>query len=66
MARAGRCACLARAIPSALSPVVAAVNRYGSLRDRTLLVLALHTGLRPEELCRLQPTHVHLGRRAGT
>jgi len=45
--------------------LLAAVSQHGSLRDRTLLVLALHTGLRAEELCRLQPTHVHLGRRSG-
>jgi integrase/recombinase XerC len=45
--------------------LVAAVSQHGSLRDRTLLVLALHTGLRAEELCRLRPDHVHLGRRSG-
>jgi integrase/recombinase XerD len=45
--------------------LVAAVSQHGSLRDRTLLVLALHTGLRAEELCRLRRDHVHLGRRSG-
>jgi len=45
--------------------LVAAVSQHGSLRDRTLLVLALHTGLRAEELCRLKPDQVHLGRRSG-
>lgn len=45
--------------------LVAAVTQYGSLRDRTLVVVALHTGLRAEELCRLKPEHVHLGRRSG-
>ncbi|HLZ22361.1 MAG TPA: tyrosine-type recombinase/integrase [Ktedonobacterales bacterium] len=45
--------------------LVAAVSQHGSLRDRTLLILALHTGLRAEELCRLKREHVHLGRRSG-
>jgi integrase/recombinase XerC len=45
--------------------LIAAVTQSGTLRDRTLLVLALHTGLRAEELCRLKPEHVHLGRRSG-
>ncbi len=45
--------------------LVAAVSQHGTLRDHTLLVLALHTGLRAEELCRLQPKHVHVGRRSG-
>jgi integrase/recombinase XerD len=45
--------------------LVAAVSQHGSLRDRTLLVVALHSGLRAEELCGLKPEHVHLGRRSG-
>jgi integrase/recombinase XerC len=45
--------------------LVAAVSHYGTVRDRTLLILALHTGLRAEELCRLQPKNVHVGRRSG-
>lgn len=45
--------------------LVAAVERYGSLRDRTLIVLALHTGLRAEELCNLGPSHVKLAKRSG-
>ncbi len=45
--------------------LVAAVERYGSLRDRTLIVVALHSGLRAEELCNLKPHHVKLGRRSG-
>jgi len=45
--------------------LLAAVMQSGTLRDRTLLVLALHTGLRAEELCRLKREHVHLGRRSG-
>ncbi len=45
--------------------LVAAVERYGSPRDRTLIVVALHTGLRSEELCGLKPTHVKVARRSG-
>jgi integrase/recombinase XerC len=45
--------------------LVAAATQQGSLRDRTLLVVALHTGLRAEELCGLTPGAVHLGRRSG-
>lgn len=45
--------------------LVAAVERYGSLRDRTLIVAALHTGLRAEELCGLKPSHVKLAKRSG-
>jgi integrase/recombinase XerC len=45
--------------------LVAAVERYGSMRDRTLIVVALHSGLRAEELCNLKPHHVKLGKRSG-
>jgi integrase/recombinase XerC len=45
--------------------LVAAVERYGSARDRTLVVVALHTGLRAEELCGLKPSHVKVGKRSG-
>jgi integrase/recombinase XerC len=45
--------------------LLGAVTQFGSLRDRTLVVVALHTGLRAEELCRLRPEYVHLGRRSG-
>lgn len=44
---------------------MAAVSQHGNLGDRTLLIVALHTGLRAEELCGLKPEHVHLGRRSG-
>jgi integrase/recombinase XerC len=47
------------------SALVSAAERYGSLRDRTLIVVALHSGLRAEELCNLQPHHVKLGKRSG-
>lgn len=45
--------------------LVSATERYGSLRDRTLIVVALHSGLRAEELCNLKPHHVKLGKRSG-
>jgi integrase/recombinase XerC len=45
--------------------LMAAVSQHGSLRDRTMLIVALHTGLRAEELCGLKREHVHLGRRGG-
>lgn len=45
--------------------LVAAVERYGSLRDRTLIVVALHTGLRSEELCGLKPSHMKVAKRSG-
>ena len=44
---------------------MAAVERYGSLRDRTLIVVGLHTGLRSEELCGLKPSHVKMAKRSG-
>ncbi len=45
--------------------LVTAVTTYGSLRDRALLILALHTGLCAEELCRLERSNVSLGKRSG-
>jgi integrase/recombinase XerC len=45
--------------------LVTAVTERGSVRDRTLLVLALHTGLRADELCGLKPQHVRLSKRSG-
>lgn len=45
--------------------LVAAVTSYGPLRDRTLILLALHTGLRAEELCQVQRSHLTLGKRSG-
>lgn len=47
------------------SALVAAAENYGTPRDRTLIVVALHTGLRAEELCKLRPEHVKLGKRSG-
>ncbi|PLS78357.1 MAG: integrase [Chloroflexi bacterium] len=45
--------------------LVAAVTAYGTLRDRALLILMLHTGLRAEEVCTLQRSNVTLGKRSG-
>ncbi len=45
--------------------LVSAVERYGGLRDRTMIVVALHSGLRAEELCKLKPDRVKLGKRSG-
>jgi integrase/recombinase XerC len=45
--------------------LVAAVTKAGNLRDRVLIVLMLHTGLRAREICRLQRDQVNLGKRSG-
>ena len=45
--------------------LLAAVTASGSVRDRTILTLMLHTGLRAEEVCTLQREHVTLGKRSG-
>ena len=45
--------------------LVAAVTEAGSLRDRAIVVLLLHTGLRARELCTLTRAHVRFGKRSG-
>ena len=45
--------------------LVAAATKAGNLRDRVLIVLLLHTGLRARELCRLRCDQVKLGKRSG-
>lgn len=45
--------------------LLAAAEKYGSLRDRTLIVLALHTGLRAGELVSLRREHVDRRERSG-
>jgi integrase/recombinase XerD len=45
--------------------LVAAVTKAGNLRDRVLIVLLLHTGLRAREVCRLRRDLVKLGKRSG-
>jgi len=46
--------------------LVAAVTETGSVRDRAIIVLLLHTGVRARELCTLMRTQVRLGKRSGT
>ena len=46
--------------------LVAAVANEGTLRDRVLIVLLLHTGLRAREICQLRRDQVKLGKRSGT
>src|SRR2546425_2240941 len=45
--------------------LVAAVTKAETLRDRVLIVLLLHTGLRAREVCRLRRDQVKLGKRGG-
>lgn len=42
-----------------------AASAAGSLRDRTMIVLMLHTGLRAGEICALRRADVTIGRRSG-
>ncbi len=48
------------------SVLVAALNATGTLRDRTMITLLLHTGLQARELCTLTRQQVHVGKRNGT
>src|SRR5262249_12843369 len=45
--------------------LVEAVRRHGTLRDRTMILLLLHCGLRANELCRLRREQITLGKRSG-
>lgn len=45
--------------------LVAAVDASASLRDRTLIILMLHTGLRVSEICDLKWEEVVIGERSG-
>jgi len=45
--------------------LIAAAERGGSLRDQTLLVVMLHTGLRTMEVCDLAPGDIQIGNRSG-
>ncbi len=45
--------------------LVAAVTATGSARDRAMIVLMLHTGLRAGEVCGLRRGDIALGRRSG-
>ncbi len=46
--------------------LVAAVTNAGNARDRAIIVLMLHTGLRAREVCTLTRAHIRLGKRSGT
>lgn len=46
--------------------LVAAVTKEGTLRDRVLVILLLHAGLRAREICHLRRDQVKLGKRSGT
>ncbi len=46
--------------------LVATVMETGSLRDRAIVILLLHTGLRARELCTLTRAQVRIGKRSGT
>jgi integrase/recombinase XerD len=45
--------------------LVAAVTAAGSLRDRTMIILMLHTGLRASEICGLRRNAITLDKRSG-
>ncbi|HEX6557329.1 MAG TPA: tyrosine-type recombinase/integrase [Ktedonobacteraceae bacterium] len=45
--------------------LIEAVSRYGTLRDRTIILLLLHTGLRASEICGLRRDQITLGKRSG-
>ena len=47
------------------SAIVSAVTNYGSIRDRTIIILMFHTGLRAAEVCHLKSEHIHLRKRSG-
>lgn len=46
--------------------LIAAVAMRGDLRDQTIIVVLLHTGLRAQELCQLQPHQIKLGKRSSS
>src|SRR5262249_17430939 len=45
--------------------LIEAVSRYGTLRDRTMILLLLHTGLRAGEICGLRRDQITLGKGVG-
>ncbi|UOF89646.1 tyrosine-type recombinase/integrase [Fodinisporobacter ferrooxydans] len=45
--------------------LVAAAEHGGSLRDQTILIVMLHTGLRTMEVCDLAPGDIQIGKRSG-
>jgi integrase/recombinase XerD len=47
------------------SALVSAVTSHGLFRDRAIIILMLHTGLRAAEVCQLKSEHIHLRKRGG-
>lgn len=47
------------------SALVSAVTSHGLFRDRAIIILMLHTGLRAAEVCQLKSKHIHLRKRGG-
>lgn len=45
--------------------LISAVKHGGSLRDQTILMVMLHTGLRTMEICDLAPSDIQIGKRSG-
>ena len=46
--------------------LVAAATEKGDVRDRAIIILMLHTGLRAREVCTITRGQVRLGKRSGT
>jgi len=46
--------------------LVAAVEKNGNLRDQTIIILMLHTGLREMEVCDLTLEDITIGKKSGT
>lgn len=47
------------------SALIAAAEHGGSVRDQTILIVMLHTGLRTMEVCDLAPEDIQIGKRSG-
>ncbi|MEN9869323.1 MAG: hypothetical protein RLZZ171_306 [Cyanobacteriota bacterium] len=47
------------------SAIISTVTSYGSFRDRVIIILMLHTGLRAAEVCQLRVEHIYLRNRSG-
>lgn len=45
--------------------LIAVAEHSGSLRDQTILIVMLHTGLRTMEICSLTPGDISIGKRSG-
>ena len=45
--------------------LIAAAEHGGSLRDQTILIVMVHTGLRTMEVCDLAPEDIQIGKRSG-